>query len=212
MTRLFSVLILLTCGLCCGCVQYEHPLSPISEAKYDDLIFGSWHHHAVNADGKPEHLYLHIGPTEGSEGADALDQNFYVLGDERTEDEIRLKKMTRVVAVIIKPNLSVVQLSFLAFPSTVDGRHYMNAPLIMDGKVFSYGIVKYEIDGDKLKVWGEANDEAVKKLTKEGTIKESNNWDVYTENIEALRRLFAEKDALLFPSESASTFERIGAK
>lgn len=212
MTRLYSVLALLTCGFWWGCVQYEHALSPLAEATYDKQIFGSWHYHSVNSDGRSEHIYLHIGPTEETEGAESLDQNYYLLGSKRPEEEVQLKKMTRIVIVLIKPDRKVSQLSFLAFPSMVDGHHYMNAPLIMKGKIYSYGIVKYELDGDKLKVWGEAADDAIKHLFQEGKLHESDKGNVIVENTEALRKVFLKNDTLLFPPNAAGTFDRIAAK
>ncbi|PQO31648.1 hypothetical protein [Blastopirellula marina] len=209
MSRIALILTLLVCGLGTGCTQYVHPLSPLEEAKADSSVFGSWYIRSADANGEVTHNFVHIGSANNPHPSD-LDQNYFMAnGDKTFPKKIPLENMTRVIVITMKPNGEANQMSFLGYPTHVEDRHYMNVPMIVNDKVAGYSIWKYEVNDDKLTVWNEVDEEVIKQLKKEGILHEKENSSIVSDNTQTLRKLFAEKDATLFPDQRKSTLQKL---
>lgn len=209
MSRIASFLTLIICALVTGCVQYAHPLSPLEEAKADSSVFGSWYVRSPEADGGVTHFFVHIGSANNPHPSD-LDQNYFMAnGDKSFPKKIPLENMTRVILITMKPNGEANQMSFLGYPTHIENRHYMNVPMIVNDKVAWYSIWKYEVNDDKLTIWNEVDEEVIKQLKKEGILHEVEMTSIVSDNTQALRKLFTEKDTLLFPDQRMSTLQKI---
>lgn len=211
MSRMFAILVLFSCGLNVGCTTFEHPLSPLDEAKIDQEIFGSWYNSRVDENGNQAETFLHIGlPHQAivnSMRGEYDNFNPRAIDDENAE--VKLGNLMRITITYIKADGTIDGSNFLVYPTSLEKYHYANAPLFRKGEVVSHRILKYEVDGDQLDVWVSPQDSAIDDLVFAGQLHADKVKHQVTDETDTLRKVFADNDAKLFPPELKTTFRRI---
>ncbi len=137
------------CSLFAGCIpESEQPLSDISEAQQDAALHGVW----TLTDERGNVQYLHIG-------AEAE----MPLGSTAAEPEAGLM---RFWLVTLEANTGRVAKPFgmRFFATQIGDDSYANAVMPFENQPqtadTTYWFIKYEVDGDDLKLWG-INQDAV---------------------------------------------------
>jgi hypothetical protein len=172
-------LILAIVSLACGCVDSKNPLSTADSAKVDDRLIGTWRE--TNPQG--ETLY-HVG----------------LAGEKYPSGMLRIVQITRRDKTLEPP------IEYVAFTTTLAGKSYLN--VVLDPaqvKVFNesgwkadaidgYIFVKYEIDGDKAKVWAtdmKAKVDAINAGKMHGVARKENNDVRFTDSGEKVAKFIA---------------------
>ena len=181
--------------LLAGCVDSKSPLSDPLSSKPDEKLFGLWR--SPGDDGQV--TYYHVG-----------------LADDK-----RVKGAMRVVIVQQHKNEIDSPAELLMFPTILGDKTYLNVAVIQEQPskllkekgwkaVDSYWILKYQVDGDKLLVWGMDAD-AKKQAIQEGKIKgviEKDKPAIFTDTTENVARFVVESGDRLFSKEPGQ-MERI---
>ncbi len=187
------------CLLASGCVDSENPLSDPKTAKLDERLAGIW-----REVGKDHTTYYHIGQARG-----------------------KLSKGVMLVVSVLHAKGEVSPLEYLAFPTVLGGKNYLNVihlperelGMVLEGKydwseISHYMILQYHVDGDKLSAWS-MDAKAKTKAIKDGKIKghletnERMSESKFTDTTENLARFFTEAGDSLFSSEKPLQLERV---
>ena len=143
--------LLLLAVVLAGCkVDSTNPISALDGAQPDTSLYGVWRYQA-----KGDLVYVHIGPEF------SLDTGSAPTGP---------AKGTRIVLVDHKRN-GITDESYVAYPSRVGKRRYLNVVQVEGGKPVGFIFVRYAlIDGNTLR-FSTIDEEALKAAIRSGQVK-----------------------------------------
>jgi hypothetical protein len=190
-----TVLGLALCLMLTGCPDSKNPLSDLTTSKPDERLFGVWQHRWDNSGNV---TYYHVGS----------------VGKELPSGVIR------VVGLAHSSNGHVRSPGeYLGFSTTLGGKTYLNLILseqeaklseekgLKADAIVGYSLFKYQIDGDKMKVWmmdAYAKRQAIETGKIKGVIEkgeQENHTVVFTDTTENIARYVAEAGDSLFSKE-----------
>jgi len=192
-------LILTMLLLASGCDDSKNPLSSPEASKLDERLLGIWRYQ--EEDG--EVVYYHVGQA----------------GEKFPGGMMRIITVRHERSKVDSPE------ECLAFSTSLGDKDYLNVVLEGDKKqvkllnekgwnadaVDGYTLVKYQVDGDKTRVWL-TDDDAKKAAIRSGKIKgviEANKPTRFTDSTENVARFVVEADKNLFKSPEKFQFERV---
>ena len=143
--------LLLLAALLTGCkVDSANPISAIEAAQTDASLYGVWRYEA-----KGDLVYVHIGPEF------SLDTGSAPAGP---------AKGTRIVLVDHKRN-GITDESYVAYPSRVGKRRYLNVVQVEGGKPAGFIFVSYAVIDRNTLRFATIDEEALKAAIRSGRIK-----------------------------------------
>jgi hypothetical protein len=197
----WTMLGLTVCLFLIGCDEAKHPLSDPNTAKPDKRLLGVWRWEGPNK----EVGYYHVGRA----------------GDKFPAAMLRIVEIKHDQGKLEPPE------EYLAFPTQLDGKSYLN--VILDGTqkvvqtldakgwrpdaVPSYTFLKYQLDGGKLVVWL-IDEEAKERAIRSGKVKgvtEANKPARFTDTPENVARFVAQAGDSLLNLDDPAHFRRIAS-
>lgn len=179
-----------------SCAISKSPLSPMSEAKFDESMFGVW----VTVSNGQLTDYYHIGSPR-------ID---HAKGEVAPPDGVG-----RLVTVTHELKGVAPLYDNYFFVTRLDGKTYINAigtpptSFKFDGKQKTdYFIYRYETRGDRASLWF-ADGEFIKDEIRVGKIK--GQFDTLTDSTENLAKWMKETSAKVFPDENKIELKRLAA-
>ena len=197
-TRFTTFLLAVAGLLCASCVDSKNPLCDPLKAKTDAQLAGAWR--AKMDDGGIE--YYHVGPVRGNLPAG----------------------MMRAVSIVHKDDGTVARPGeLLLFPTTIGKNHFLNVLAVEDkdleqldnsgwkpNLVKGFFIVKYQIQGDTLTVWGidaDAKGKAIEAGKIKGTVEK--NTKMFTDTSEKLAAFLSAPENTKLFTEKPVRYERV---
>jgi hypothetical protein len=196
--QLLSVAVPALVLLLTGCDDSKNPLSDPQTSKADERLFGLWRERSDDGE-----VYYHVGRA----GGDFPSGVMRIVGIKHTKGMVEPPE------------------EYLAFPTVLNGKNYLNMVLEGDKKqvrllnekgwksdlVNSYTFLRYQVDGDKLTVWV-IDEDAKKKGIKDGKIKgveEPNRPAKFTDTTENVARFVTAAGDSLWNTKEPGHFERV---
>lgn len=205
--RALSILAVLLVSPMLGCAGFEHPLSPLDQASFDDEVHGSWVMDVKDEAGDVQHAYVHIGKA-GSLEPDDNDNNFRTGNWQDRKAPYPYKNFTRIVTVSLMSDGEVKSDSWLAFPTKIGDQRFASVPNFEDGKIAGYIFWMYEIEGNHLKIWTDTDSDDIDQLLESGVLKRRDGG--ITNDTDALRKLVEAKGGeIFFPDEPKYVLRRL---
>jgi len=185
--------------LASGCEDSKNPLSSPETSKVDQRLLGVWRYQGEEG----EVTYYHMGQA----------------GEKFPGGMMRIVTVRHDRTKVESPE------ECLAFRTALGDKDYLNVVLEGDKKLVkllnekgwnadaieSYTFVKYQVDGDKVRMWL-TDDDAKKAAIQSGKLKgvvEANKPSKLTDSTENVARFVVEADEGLFKSQELFQFERI---
>ncbi|GAA4437219.1 hypothetical protein [Bremerella cremea] len=201
------VAIVITVFVMTGCAQFEHPLSPIEEAKVDPDLLGTWVVQYKDENGVDLEAYIHIGEA-GALDPDDNDRNIRIENWRDRHAPFPYKGLTRIVCVSYEAEGKLKSESWLAFPTKIGKQRFASVPMSQDGEVVSYYFWRYEVSNDQLKIWTDTVDEKVDSLLEKQRLTRTDS--LITNDTASLRNLLEENGGdILFAEAPSNTLKRL---
>lgn len=208
--RALSILAILPVCLMLGCAEFQHPLSPLDEASFDDEVHGTWVMEAEDEEGNVHRAFVHIGKA-GNLEPDDNDANYRTGNWQDRKAPYPYKNLTRIVSVSHQPDGHVKSSSWLAFPTKIGQERFASVPVFEEGKITGYYFWMYELKEDRLKIWTETEGEDINQLVQTGAIRRRDS--AITNDTDSLRKLLEAKGGgIFFPDEPKCVLRRLDVK
>lgn len=208
--RALSILAILLVGPILGCAGFEHPLSPLDEASFDDEVHGTWVMESEDEEGNVHRAFVHIGKAASLE-PDDNDANFRTGNWQDRKAPYPYKNFTRIVSVSHQSDGHVKSSSWLAFPTKIGKQRFASVPMFEEGKIAGYYFWFYELKDDRLTIWTDTDDDKIEKLLESGILKRKNS--AITNDTDSLRKLLEAKGGeIFFTDEPKCVLRRLDVK
>lgn len=208
--RTLSILAVLLVGPMLGCAGFEHPLSPLDQASFDDEVHGSWVMDVEDEKGTIQHAFIHIGKASSLD-PDANDNNFRSGNWQDRKAPFPYKNFTRIVTVSLMSDGEVKSDSWLAFPTKIGQQRFASVPCFEEGQIIGYYFWMYELKEDKLKIWTDTENKEIDQLLESGVLKRRDGG--ITNDTDSLRKLIEAKGGeIFFPDEPKYVLRRLKVK